>query len=329
MARAEQRQAERGSIVMMAAVDWITLTTREGRQYELAKKWITDNAGTRIPKTAKSYQFDIENVDFASYGEGSQDGQPIFIVAVNGSDADNFMEYLIASDTFLSSEWHCTRIDIQLTVPSTRTKPLAEIAAMHNYWKEVPFNDVKAKARVRGWGSDTGGSMYIGAPTSMLQIRIYDKSVVLAGETLIYERMEAQLREEYAQSMFISICKNRMRYNRKAILSSLKYYHNRLPLEMQSLLSQSPHLDNVLSVQAERITTDKQERAKVKWALNLRNSLLELASEDTFDGYRIRAMLTEVLVLSLSEDKTTYVDDWQLRNSEGVLLDPLTYPEET
>lgn len=322
MASAEQRQAERGSIVGVAAVDYLTMTTRNGAQYELVRQWMDRHRGDKETKAAKSFMFTLDTVEWGSYGEGMHEQEPIYIINVNGIDSDNLVGDLCANPAFIPTMWNCARCDIQLTVPAVRKYRLLEIGIMHHSqkWK---FADPKATAKVRYWGSENGDSLYVGAPTSLLQIRIYDKFIVLNGDTKQYERFEGQLRDDYAQSMFLAIFKNRALYNRSVILNSIRYYHNRLPVEMQSELSQAAHLDKAVSVKPEPVTTDKQERAKVKWALRLKGSLLELAREPGPDGERVREMLLECLVRANTSDPYEAWHEWRLLSPDGEAVEPI------
>lgn len=324
MSTAERRQAERGSIVLSPAVDYLTMTTRNTEQYTLVREWIVNRANGKKPKNAKSFMFAIENVDFASYGEGMHNNEPIYTVSINGADSDALMAYLVLNSTFNSDMWNYPRCDIQLTVPNVRTLRLIEIALLYEKGELGEFADLKATAKVRGWTSATGDSLYVGAPTSMLQIRIYDKLVVIDEQEHKYERFECQLRDDYANAIMARLFKNRSQYDRTVILQSLKYYHNRLPLLLQSHLSQAEHLSNAVAIRPEPVTTDTQERAKVRWALSLKRTLYDLAREDSHDGYRVRQMLVSVLVEAMDPDPYLAHDDWRLVNGDGYTLDPLT-----
>lgn len=157
------------------AVDWLTLTTWNYRQWIMLTEYLRDNVEHTKPQTAHKMQYAGSRwwTEGGSLfqGIGDQRGASHCIIEVSGALANDVKRLIDRCISINIDEWTCTRMDVQVT------RPVPE-------WDAVGlFNAAKERGHTVGWASsrdhDYGelATVYIGSKRSGRFARFYQKPV--------------------------------------------------------------------------------------------------------------------------------------------------------
>lgn len=166
-------------------IDYLRLATWDFSTYAYMAGMINDQVMTR-PGHWLQYHGRRADDGGIFHGQGRQNGKPHHIAHMSGERSDEWAKYFLGASW--TDEVYCTRLDLQVTI-----KEPVEHSGVELYNKVHR----KVKSIVMSPGVTT---VYIGARSSQLFIRIYEK--VLDERFL---RCEFELKQDYARNAWQSL----------------------------------------------------------------------------------------------------------------------------
>ena len=143
---------------MQSKLDFLRLATWDSTEYAYMTSDILHMMGEGA-KRSKWLQYKGWKKNSVFVGHGEQKGQRHGVVNISGNDADNYLLPLLEWGTF-----YCTRIDVQITIPQPENVHLDEVYAR-----------IKAHVKSSLIQSEENDTLYIGARTSEIFTRLYEK----------------------------------------------------------------------------------------------------------------------------------------------------------
>jgi hypothetical protein len=319
MSRKQQRIAERGAIVEQAAIDYLTCSTYDGNQYAIVRDMVDQiNVSRETPKGMTARGYTTTAFGWASYGEGTQKGnhnelggKPHFLINANGKEADQLFQLMVTEPGIKRELWNFSRLDIQLTLPKSRTIPLGILAIQLEDGQLGEFQG-RGKPKARGYTSDTGHTLYIGSPSSQKQIRFYDKPLIHKRKRTDYERFEIQYRDDYSNPLVTRLFKQ-----------ALKYQYSLLPAALQTELSFRDAFKSAIAVPLQAEVSDKTEAAKLRWFKSLKATIRALARDQGATGIEARSIILQALVEGATQNELVNWMDYRLISPDYEIVDPL------
>lgn len=162
------------------AADWLTLTTWSYRQWHATSEALFKNLAITQKKLAAKLQYQGSRVSCESGGMfagiGQQRGGTHCIIEISGGAAQMALDMLVGLDGFDASEWRCTRIDLQRTLPVTGYEYTADAAAeLHARVRESGLTAGFVSSKDARYGELA--TVYIGSQKSGRFMRVYQKVV--------------------------------------------------------------------------------------------------------------------------------------------------------
>lgn len=174
-------------LINKIAPDWLTLTTTNRAQYEIARgEFIFRNWG----EGKKIMQYEGVGTGALFCGEGEQMGRPSYMLQVSGIEAALFYDDMFVSGGLVRGMWKASRLDLQLTL----IIPTYQLVG----WQWVGRNE--GRRVVTHEESKAGDTVYLGSKQAEKFARIYvkhwDRDDV--GDYSQHIRVEFQLRKDTA-----------------------------------------------------------------------------------------------------------------------------------
>lgn len=256
-------------VVNSIACDWLTVTTFN--QTEILRMKILSNQIGNALHPQSIMQYDGIKYERGFFGIGMQSGKENAMMTVEGWDADRVIR------EFDLSKCNLPRVDVQLTIDKPKD---------YSYTKERSFLDenIKYNPEVRGWDSNRGGStIYIGAPTSDKQSRMYEK-----GDAFEFLRFEVQLRRTKAKA-----------YKRHAEKSGINDANKRALTDAMQFVSEGCSVDLFKRAIDNRTVLlpeikKQNDTNKRRWLRSATNSMIKYALESEDNKRYIVTLLEQV-----------------------------------
>lgn len=304
------------------AIDYITLTT-----YNREQMFIVENVLSKLfpngneKKKIEGY-YGIQYTDFAFLGHGTQNKEDHHYFSSTGYNSDFLTREIIKQDGFNIELWNCSRIDIQVTIPTKKRRMrlthIGEELEKGKYGKLSNRREIK----FRYWGNPTGDSLYLGSPKSEKQIRIYDKKVYDDNEQEYkMERYEIQLRRKTSLNAFRKIASKGEGNVSKVIESLIRGDINNLPDKLQKKLSSTKWKPNVTPELITRAHTVKKESDTTRWIKTNMNAFARACKQDGKNGIDCRMIMLRAIVAGIDENEMNYYYNWRVLNPDGEIYD--------
>lgn len=319
----QQRKAERGSIVGRVACDFLTITTFHTEQYQLVRDALWPILASEKWQYGTMRGYETAYTKALIFGEGRQNGEPHYIISINGLEAARALDALTTLTGFKIDAWKATRLDVQLTERTERQVRLSMIAQSYG---DGELGEFEGRGRPSVWaiaGSD-GDTLYIGKGTSDKMLRIYEKPVLINGRREVLDRYEVQLRRGRANGLFRRLLKYRGRVDYTSATGFMRYEYERLPVGMQVTIAFAEYVDGTGAADVAPVQADPEPDAKVKWLLSCESTIQHLMSAPGYNGRRVREMVLRVLVLAVTGDKYAQTQLYRLLSPQGEVYQVLT-----
>lgn len=259
-ARKKEEKNNRLTIAGVPAVDWLTLTSKDYRLYDVAVLWLLDVAdanGMKVrPASKEQYRGQLTDCGFCGVGE--QSGILDFMVVVSGGWAYEF--FRDCSEELLKIARHgggvrCSRIDVQITRDEDVAVDFPSLAerirgmSARRERGEIGFIGRGKIPDVTTHHSPTGSTLEIGSRMSENFVRIYQK--LLLG--LI--RFEVEYKGKLAKSVALELIEN-WSSHQEIIARIIGGETKRYPLELRRFIADTFKLDDGEKVRRDIVTDD-------------------------------------------------------------------------
>lgn len=316
-AKLARRTEGKEVIVGRVACDFVSITTYSKELYEQWRELVRTMYLGVPTGTAFAQYSGISYDDSVKLVEGTQNGQPHYMVSVSGANADVFLHYYIEEGAIPENAGNCTRLDIQLTLPKLEDRPRLATLAMD--YQEGRLGEFLGRGRpkVYSYAGDDGDTLYIGSGQSEKLVRVYDKEVTdRKGKRTVAERAELQLRASRAQSIFERMLERRPHYSEGPMRAALKAELEKLPklMAQQIAACQKGAIDGKAEA---AIYQRRGGGPRTKWLNTNSNAMVEACNQSGPDGDICKMIILDVLARSLTGKHTGSVRGWTITSPEG------------
>lgn len=264
-------------------IDWLTLATYTFPAYTKACADLRKFFGKGW-KQARWLQYDgAHHPDGAFYGHAVQSNEKEhYIVRVSGAMAHEWFNQPSVSvydnGAFLSA-MYCTRIDIQVT------------SYLPRWWNVRHLHDhYKSKGRyVSMVQSETGSTLYVGARSSMMFTRFYEKPI--GDET--YLRLEFEIKGDQARWVFANLL------NGELTVTTAWYAY------LEKLRMDADHAEFYgqvdIGIDFPKFLRESDANGRLKWLQSLIPRFHQMANDHDI-GDRVRSIFDNLAQIDNKED---------------------------
>lgn len=245
-----------------AALDFLRLATWDITEHTyVLSDILTSEPGEWEP--GKWLQYHGWRKDSKFIGTGEQNGKRHSIINVSGYKADTFSYPVLNLDTY-----YATRIDIQITIPKPRE---IDLATIYSQWS----ND---KTKISLIQSEQNDTLYIGARTSDVFIRLYEKPL-----DSMHLRLEFEFKGRVARGIWTAL------QAKSTIDEVFQHYLNKshLPDLVKQHYFDAQDGDTQFAIRNEVMKTDQ---AKLDWLRSIDATVRQAVYNDNI-GLDVRELV--------------------------------------
>lgn len=196
------KKASNSFIINVAACDWLTLTTYDKSSAAYVHSLVVDFLDGQPQGRGKVMQYVGYASEHTFIGSATQRGQDHWLARFTGKGAHEFLQFAHAR-LYDFKGWHCTRIDIQCTVPNPVGIDLPAIARQARQTNGSDWGGRGKRPQIPVYDDENDAdTMYIGSRSSPRMQRIYrkysdDKERFIRWETEFKEKLAPAVWQRY------------------------------------------------------------------------------------------------------------------------------------
>lgn len=319
-------------IIGEGALDYLNITTYDGKQMEIAERVLIESYGRSMETVSISGGYiGAKYAEFVALYQKNSREATHFMLTCTAIHSDVILRRLITTKDFDITRWKCTRIDIQITLHKRKNR--RSLATIGHDLKEGKFGKIsnRRKIEVDYRSSDTGDTIYIGSPKSEKRRRIYTKFLTNENsEVEELERYEIQYRHLTAVNILKKVISEGAEGISMMIQRLIKGDCTLLPEPFIRLLAIDKFSPKIKGVIVNRARKESKTTNTTKWLRSLRYAILKACNQEGANGQFCREALMEALVISLTENPIEQWTAYKLVSPYGEIvgLDKVWYDSE-